>query len=218
MSAYSAYDLLSFVIPGGLIVAVGYLVAYGVPATEPGATYLVIFLAAAFLAGHVNVALASWAEPVLWGRRPGGRVGSLWGLTGPGGTLAESWGDLRSRLAERYGSDLSDQELFDRAYVELQQTKRDDFLKILDSQVGFYRNATVACFLSTFVLAAGGLMGLAQHLPWIVGAGILLLGAVACQYRYRRFRRHFGAHVVRSSALLQNADPVTRTPSPAHSP
>src|SRR6266545_8309707 len=87
----SIYDSLSFVLPGGTVLFTSVYGWNGWPYPEPGATAAIGILAAAFVVGHLNAALAAFLEPLAWRHRPGQRMSSTWGLFGPGGvyTAAE---------------------------------------------------------------------------------------------------------------------------------
>jgi hypothetical protein len=94
---------------------------------------------------------------------------------------------------------------FESAYhigrTELQQLGKDTHLKIMDQQIGFYRNSAAASILAAIVILCEWLLGYKhfQVVPWLL---IFLFMALLFAYRYRRFWRIFGDNVIRGVRAL----------------
>lgn len=74
-------------------------------------------------------------------------------------------------------------------------------LKILNQQIGFYRNTSLACIVALIVVVAYSISGHDDlSLSWWLP--LLGLSAVVFVARYRRFRHRFGDYVIRGSRLL----------------
>ena len=193
MSNYSVYDFLSFVLPGGLV-----MLAYHVFAGEPrpssiDAGVLVVLTGVAFVIGHGIAAIASWLEPIAWGRRPGTHFDATWSLDTAYSSRELS--AIHSSLSARYQVDDTLARLYSLAYTELQQAEKGAFLATLNSQIGFYRNTAMACLISSGLILWAAYQQGATPLA-IVGIGGAA-GGVLFVWRYRRFNARFGDNVVR---------------------
>lgn len=123
MGAFSAYEFLNFVLPGGLLLAVGfnhYLRFLETRSSEAAA--LVLFAGLAFIAGQLNSAIASFLWDKLWDKRDAG-IG------------AES----KQRL--------------DQIEVTLELLGRDAHSSMLSQQENLHRNLAMACLLALVATA-----------------------------------------------------------------
>lgn len=198
---FSAYEYFGYIFPGIVVFAVCYLSAYGLPKSEPGATAVLAVVSVSFVAGHAVAAVATLIEPVFWGHLLGSRTDSSWGMFGGGAArypTAER-ATVEADLEKRFGKhDFGTS--FNLAYQALQQAGQDRQLKIMNQQIGFYRNMAASCLVSTGILAYLAYLGLGR-LPSAVWA-VFLLVALLFVYRYRRFWRYFGDYVIRGIRVL----------------
>ncbi len=212
MKDFSPYDYLSFILPGGLVIAVASIGFSGVPTQEPGASWLVVLVAASFVVGHGVATVASWMEPLAWGHAPGRPTDPAWGLTGPRGAFeASEWDAISEQCRSRYPSASTFRSAWNMGYLELQAGTARDRLAMLNQQIGFYRNTTVACIASVVLVVAQWATGY-QFLDPRVSLGIFGLGAVLFTYRFRRFWRYFGMEVANGMRLL-TAKPLAERPT-----
>jgi hypothetical protein len=201
MNPYTAYEYLSFILPGGLITSVAFYGYFGWPYSEPGGTYLVGILAVAFVVGHLNAGLASWIEPGLWGDRPGGRTDSTWGMFGKRGPYdEEDRPGVEADVCNAMGESPF-RTAYNLGFTELRRQGQAGFLDILNSQIGLYRNLAVACGVCSIIVVGYNATD-HQHLPLVPWLPILLVAAVVFTYRYRRFWVRFGDYVVRGVRRL----------------
>jgi hypothetical protein len=94
---------------------------------------------------------------------------------------------------------------YNLAYTELQQAGKDHQLKVMNQQIGFYRNMSFACLLAAGMVAYLAIGG-HTHLPWLPWAAFFLVTAALFAYRYRRFWRNFGDNVVRGIRALPRVE------------
>lgn len=206
---YAAYEFLSLVIPGGLLLAAAVYGWDGWRYDEPGATALVGILAASYVVGQANAAIANLLEPVLWLRRPGSRQDPTWGMFGPKGTYSEQDREhILGQLRARYG-DVDFPRGYNLAYTELYQLGKDEQLKLANQSIGFLRNMTCACVIATCLVGAYAAAG-REALPAAIWIPIGVAASVLFAYRYRRFWRRFGDYVIRGFSVLP-ARPSERT-------
>jgi hypothetical protein len=203
MDRFSPYEYLAYLLPGGVVVFAAWIAVAGWPASEPGATGLVVLLSAAFVVGHGIASVASWLEPLAWGHLPGQRANPLWGLFGHRGRYPD---DERKAIEADFQSRIRSQSasfeiLYGLGYTKLQQLKLDAHLQVLNQQIGFSRNTATACIVAVAVHGVYLAMGEAvlPAWPWLLlyTAGLVLFTA-----RYRRFWVHFADAVVRGVRLL----------------
>jgi hypothetical protein len=203
VNPYSAYEWLSFLVPGGVILFSAFFGWKGWPYHEPGATALVGILGAAFAVGQLNAAVSSWIEPVLWRHRPGSRQDPAWGMFGDRGTYPEEErARILTKLQARYGQEVDFLRGYNLAYTELQQAAKVDRLDQLNREIGFHRNMTTACIVSAAWVAGYAIVGrqALPAMPWLL---IFILAALLFAYRYRRFWRRFGDYVIRGFKTLR---------------
>jgi hypothetical protein len=209
VNLYSAYEYLSFILPGGVVLFASFYGYHGWPWSEPGGTALVGILAACFLVGHANAALAQYFQPLLWGSRPSNRANSEWGMFGPAGAFPQP-GDrdrLESEMAATYPG-LSFQQAFATAVADMRRTGDDEFLKVLNSQIGLYRNLTTASLLSAAIVLYYNLSS-HQHLPLLPWLPIFAGATVLFANRYRNFWKRYGAAVVSAMRSSSPDNPLT---------
>jgi hypothetical protein len=207
MNPYSAYEYLSFVIPGGVLLFASFYGYNGWHWKEPGGTALVGIVAACFVVGHANAAVAQYCQPLLWGHWPSNRASSDWGMFGRRGAFHRD-GDrerVEADLAAAHPG-LSFQQAFSTALAGIRDT--DDHVRVLNSQIGLYRNLTAATFLSLVVVVYYDLSS-HRHLPMLPWVPILVAATVLFGNRYRHFWRRFGAHVV--YAVRNSGEPAPMT-------
>jgi hypothetical protein len=201
MIPFSAYEWLSFLLPGGLFLFAAFYGWNGWPYPEPGAAALTGILAASFAVGHAVAAVASWLEPCIWLRRPGSRQEPDWGMFGRGGTYDSAERErIMTDLRKRYGADVDFRKGYYLAYTQLRQAGKDAALVIANQQIGFYRNMTFAALAGAMIIVGYWAVGRAA-LP-VVWALFLATAAILFAFRYRRFWRRFGDEVVRGIRTL----------------
>lgn len=195
------------------MLAAYYFASFGSPAKEPGAAVSLAIVGLAFVLGHAVAAAASWLEPVLWGQAPGGQTDPTWGMFGTKGTYQESErAPIMMALAQRYGN-LPFRSAYNLAYTELQQAGKDHQLKVMNQQIGFYRNMSLACLAAATIVGYLAIRGL-THLAWLPWVPFFLITAALFAYRYRRFWRNFGDNVVRGIRALPREEALAdREPS-----
>jgi hypothetical protein len=193
---FSPYEYFSYLFPGATVFGAFWVSTVGFPSTEPGAAAALAIVGVAFVAGHVVAAIAAWFEPLLWGHRPGSRPDPEWGMFGRSGTYNETdRASITEDLGVRFGSKPF-RVAYNLAYTELQQAGKDAQLKVMNQQIGFYRNMAFACVLAVLIIAVESIRGntLVPTLPWVPFLGF---AAWMFVYRYRRFWGLFGDQVIR---------------------
>jgi hypothetical protein len=198
---FSPYEYFSYFFPGATVFGAYYFASFGPPDKEPGAAVALGVIGIAFVLGHAVAAVASWLEPILWGHVPGGKTDPTWGMFGRKGTYEESEQEaITIALTQRYGN-MPFRSAYNLAYTELQQAGKDHQLKVMNQQIGFYRNMSFACLLSAVIVAYVAIEG-HTHLHMLPWAPFFLVSAALFSYRYRRFWRNFGDNVVRGFRAL----------------
>lgn len=198
----SIYDSLSFVLPGGTVLFTTVYGWNGWPYPEPGATAAIGLLAAAFVVGHLNAALAAFLELLAWRHRPGQPMSSTWGLFGPGGVYTAAEQDaIKAEMAAKLERQERFQVLFNLGYTTLQHAGKDEQLKIFNQQLGFYRNMSTATAVSAVATCAYAIAG-RDWLPAAIWAPIYVVATLLFAYRYRRFWRRFADAVIRGIRTL----------------
>lgn len=207
---FNPYEYFSFLFPGAIVVGAWYYGSNGLPNAEPGVGASLALIAGAFLIGHAVAAIASWLEPILWLHRPGSKTDPTWGMFGPRGTYdASERIGIERDLARRFPS-VSFKTAYHIGRTALQQAGKDNQLKIMDQQIGFYRNSAVASLLAACIVFIEAIMGY-HHLQLIPWLPLFLAIAFLFVYRYKRFWRIFGDNVIRGiRALPQETDAGTK--------
>ncbi|MGI5322044.1 hypothetical protein [Actinomadura nitritigenes] len=198
MDKVSIYEYISFIMPGGAILAM-ILFGFEVAPTKvnPSATLLIILTAVAFLIGHLNVAIANFLQPLAWGKRPGSWPSSTAGLFGRFGRYNEADKEYIEKVFERLFPEMSNfQKRFNLGYSILRQEQLDGHLQVLNQQIGFYRNMTSAVIISIGTAIAAHITG-HQRISLALWCPLLLIAASLFLMRYRRFWVRFGDEVIR---------------------
>jgi hypothetical protein len=201
VNPYTAYEYLSFILPGGLITSTAFYGYFGWPYDEPGATYLVGILAVSFVVGHINAGIASWLEPVIWFESPGGRTDPTWGMFTARGPYSDQDRERIEEVVCREFGDPNFRVAYNLAATEMRRRGEAGFLDILNSQIGLYRNLGVASVLATCIVAYFNMAGW-HHLPALPWVAVLPAAAVVFFYRYRRFWVRYGDCVVRGARRI----------------
>lgn len=83
---------------------------------------------------------------------------------------------------------------YNLAFTELHQAGKDAQLKVMNQQIGFYRNMAFASALAGVSIAGESVHGssLVPAVPWVPFFGLTTWMFI---YRYRRFWRYFGDNV-----------------------
>lgn len=198
MDKLDVYQYISSILPGGLVLAA---VLYGfevVPAkASPSATVLILLTAVAFTVGHLNVAVATFIQPLAWGHWPGKWLSSTAGLFGKRGRYDEVQQQIIEKQFERLFPDVRDfQQRFNVGYTLLRQEQLDGHLQTLNAQIGFYRNMATAVVVSIGVVIAATVAG-HDRLDLRTWAPLFSVALLLLTSRFRRFWVRFGDEVVR---------------------
>jgi hypothetical protein len=210
------YDYLGFIVPGAVIIAA---VVYGFGlagvTTAPSAEGIVLLTAAAFVIGHLNVAIANVLQPVAFGHRPFTRLRSTEGLFGDHGRYHEAeQKEIEDEFAEYFPAASTFEERFHLGYTLLRQKQLDSALQTANQQIGLYRNlmaATVVCLPLLAAAAATGHRTLRPQI-WIP---LDVLAAVLFAIRFRRFWVGFANEVIRGVRALKSPPKATSDPGDA---
>lgn len=197
MDRFSPYEYLGFVVPGGLVCVVAFYGAYGWPYDEPGATYLVGILAAAFVVGHLVAGLANFVAPVLWGRWPWDEPRSHDGAFDRNQYLhGYDKSKVLAVFEERVGPRPDLDRAFKAAAKRMHAGARAKRLDIFNQQIGFYRNTATACLISLALIIVFELAEpTARNLPAPLWAPVFAVSTAVFARRYRRFWRLYGREV-----------------------
>ncbi|WP_147312153.1 hypothetical protein [Thermomonospora umbrina] len=198
MDKFNIYEYISFILPGGLIIAV---VLYGfeiVPTNaSPSATVLIMLTAAAFVVGHLNVAVANFLQPLAWGARPGSWPSSTAGVFGNRGRYDDARKQkVEDHFAQLFPDAADFQQRFNIAYTLLRQEQLDGHLQTLNHQIGFYRNMATAVVMSIGSLVAASRSG-HHRLDLLLWLPLGLIALFLLVSRFRRFWARFGDEVIR---------------------
>ena len=208
MEQLTLYDYLTFVLPGGVVIAAVTIGYRGWPWARPDAASLVLLTAAAFVVGYAVSAVANVFEPLFLGSLPGSHPDQLWGTLAGSSRLTEAEKALyRETLHTRYGVVLDDAACYRRGVAELRQKQLVPMLATINQHLGFARGMAIASALSTISLVVCA--GLGHH--HVTLAFWVPVGAVATAlfvFRFRRFWRWFGESVLRAVAALESAEPT----------
>ena len=210
MERFSPYEYLGFVIPGGLVCVVAFYGAHGWPYDEPGATYLVAVLAAAFVAGHLIAGLSNYFGALVWGHAPWNDPTSHDGAFDRGQYLhGKKPEEVQAVFRERVGNHHTDLNSAYKAAVKLMHAEgRAKRLDVFNQQIGFYRGTATACLLSLMLVIVYEVADSAPgHLPVAVWAPVFALATAVFARRYRRFWRLYGREV-----WLDVSTPTTKPP------
>jgi hypothetical protein len=207
------YDYLTFVLPGGVVIASITIAYSGWPWPRPDATSLVLLTGAAFVVGYAIAGVANFLEPAFLGSVPGRRADPLWGtLTGPSRLKPDVQQLYRRALLVRYGATDED-DCYRRGVTELRQKQLVPMLATFNQHLGFSRGMAVASTVSTVGLLVCTALG---HHHVLVGfwCGLGVVGTVLFIYRFRRFWRWYGESVLRGVAELERSENAARADPP----
>jgi hypothetical protein len=192
----SAYQYLTFLLPGGLLLGTFVYGLNGWPLGDPGAAVVLGLTLAAFMIGHALAGIANFLQPVWWGHLPGQRLRSSEGLFVKGGRFAGSEEAVRSKFAQRYPKLETFDEQFGIAYSEAQAGPLGSKMQALVEQIGFYRSAATASLLCLLSITFFGLVLNRAHMPLIPWAPVFLSLTLLYGYRFKRFWRLLAEYVV----------------------
>lgn len=193
---FSAYEYLTFLIPGAVLGFTAFYGWNGWPYGEPGAGSIIGIAFGSFIIGHFIAAFSNWLESFWWGKLPGQRVSSVQGLFGKGGVFSQPDEEsIRKLLADQYPQLHDLQAQFTAAYVGAQAGPLSRKLQAFVEQIGFYRSMAAVSLLSAAMLAIFGALG-REHLPGQLWLPIFTIGTVLFAVRYRRFWRRVGEYVI----------------------
>lgn len=206
----SLYDYLGFIVPGAVIIAtIVYGFGLASVTAAPSAEGLLLLTAAAFVAGHLNVALANVLQPVAFRHRPFTRLRSSEGLFGKHGRYSEAERQkIETEFAEFFPAASSFEERLQLGYTLLRQKQLDQALQTANQQIGLYRNlmaATVVC-LPLLAAAAATSHDVLDPAIWIP---LDVLAAVLFAMRFRRYWVGFANEVIRGVRALKS--PLSET-------
>jgi hypothetical protein len=193
---YSAYEYLTYVLPGTLVATTAFYGWHGWPYGDPSVGLVVGIVAVGFFVGHVIAAAANWLQPALWGHLPGRHLASAEGLFGPKGAWTFSEQEVKDAFKARFPEASNFESQFKLAYAEAQTGPLGSKLQTFVEQIGFYRSGALACALCLVLVTAFALTG-RSHLPVSLWGPLFLLSFVAFAYRFRRFWVYLGDYVVR---------------------
>lgn len=184
-------------LPGGLVLGVALYGKYGWPQDEPGATFLVALLSAAFMLGHIVAALANWLAPLAWGKLPGSDPPSQQGLFDKKGHLH---GKGEADALKAFNKLLGPQPDLDRAIKagakRMRAEARGKMLSVYNEQIGFYRNSATACLVATLIVVVYELTAVGTPpMPAAFWVPALLVACLLFTGRYRRFWRYYAREV-----------------------
>lgn len=193
----STYDIMAIVLPGLLVVVVGFYGWFGWPYPEPGAAYLAGMVAASFLAGHLVAGLSRLLQPWLFCRLSA--VPSSWGLVGDPRLGEPDLTQLLRGLGEDTTALDDESKRRRRLEVALARVRSDNrsngHLQAMNSQIGFHRNASAGCAVSAIIVIAYSALGRA-HLPGVLGATVLLVAAILLAIGLRHYWVLYGEELI----------------------
>lgn len=201
MMAFSAYEFLNLVLPGALVISIGFNdFVDEIITTENQVLQLLIVSGAAFIIGHVCAGTASvivGTEKLRYHDPTSGSINSVeltrWLHQQSGGPA-----DAPHKLPGRTTRDA-------RKSVErlLELLGKDSHARMLGQQENLHRNLAMASIVSMVVFVATESAG-RNLLGWPV---LLFMPALALFFvaRYLHFRRGLAAHLETSVSLLPTA-------------
>ncbi len=205
MTEFKLYDYLSFILPGALVLGSAIYAFLGWPWDEPGVAGTTGLIAASYVVGHLNSAIAVALQPLAFGRGFGSRPPTTHGLFGERGHFNEDEeAEIRALFDEHFGPELSFETQYDLAYTLIQHHEADQILRSMNEQIGFYRSMASASLIAIILVIAGALFGKNHLDPWLAGT-LLAVATGLFVYRFRWFWTRFGHNVVRGGLVLLRA-------------
>lgn len=197
MERFSAYEYLGFVVPGGLVCVVAFYGGYGWPYDEPGATYLVGIVAAAFVVGHLVAGLANLVCGLAWRRLPWHEPDSYEGAFKKGQYLeGRTEADVLATFKERVGDHRDLNRSFKAAAKIMHVEGRANRLDVFNQQIGFYRNTATACGICLLLVVGYEVQAATiAPLPAPIWAPVFIVSVLVFTRRYRRFWKLYGREV-----------------------
>lgn len=207
LSLFSLYDLLGFILPGGLFTAATYWAFEGLP-HEPGGAITLGLIALFFIVGELVQGVAVVWEGPYWKR-----------VTWPSERLMEEPSEGRSvlndtiktminaHLAASYGDNiakLSVQSKFALARAELRARGLDARSELLNARYSLARGlvTTTAALVIVFAVAAATTD---THRRNLIAFGVAIVALPFSFNRFRRFGEWFARQVWQDCAALSTA-------------
>lgn len=153
MNQFSTYDILAYVIPGGmLIVVVDYF--RGEPPLDYSASQLVVLTVAAYLTGYLVAAVASKLEGFALSGNPLLKDRHLYRLFDGKSILGSAeCKRYKALLRQKYGEDTSIAVAYEKAAHYGRISEIRERLQYLSQQVAFVRSMMLATFMAgTFII------------------------------------------------------------------
>lgn len=193
-TSLSAYRYLTFLLPGALVLTVAFYGWNGWPYAEPGAGALLGLIAAAYMTGHIVVALANYFQPIWWGHSPGGRLESSEGLFDKGGRYEKSKDAVLAAFSSSYPNVDGFEAQFGIAYQQVQKGALGPKLLSIVEEIGYYRSMATASAICMLLVLVFRLFG-RTHLEVLLWTPIFIVSMAAHAYRFKRFWRYVGEYV-----------------------
>lgn len=193
-ASLSAYRYLTFLLPGALVLTVAFYGWNGWSYGEPGAGALLGLTAAAYMTGHIVVALANYFQPIWWGHSPGGRLESAEGLFSKGGRYEKSKDAVLAAFSSRYPKVDGFEAQFGIAYQQVQKGALGPKLLSIVEEIGYYRSMATASGICFLLVIVYWLLD-RDHLEALLWLPVFAVSAGAHAYRFRRFWRYVGEYV-----------------------
>lgn len=153
MNQFSTYDILAYVIPGGiLIVVVDYF--YGEPPLDYSPSQLVILTVASYLTGYLIAAVASKLQGVALNGNPFLKERHVHRLFDSKSILGSAeCKRYKALLLQKYGEDTSIAVAYEKAAHYGRVSEIGERLQFLSQQIAFARSMMLATFMAgTFII------------------------------------------------------------------
>lgn len=210
MDKFKIYELLSWVIPGTLLIWLGAvcfpsLATAGTAVKFPDAFGVVALLALAIFIGNLVQAVASLIEPVLnwtWGGRPSERA--LQGGLGDRYLPKDAAARIRKKLEEIVGAGASNRALFLYA-MQRAESAGSDRISTFNALYAYHRALLVLCVAGLVALIIGIIGGQLPSLPWYGSVGVAALaacGLVLVWYRTKQRGFYYVREVLHTAERL----------------
>jgi hypothetical protein len=196
LAVFSVYDILAYVLVGGLLVAGSYGAIAGVPA-EPGAGAILGLIACFYAAGHLVQGVATVWERRLW------RTGSpslLRVEEGHPKAYSEPLQEALRASLDRFAGFRPDGDGFAMARAVLRQRGLDGRSELMNLQYGLCRGLATSSGLLIGVFATCAMIGTERRDVLIAAAALATVAAVLFAIRSHRFSYRFADQVWRDFA------------------
>jgi hypothetical protein len=201
IAVLSVYDLLGYVLVGGLLVAGCYWAVEGVPA-EPGVATVLGLVAFSYIVGHLVQSVSTFWERLVW------RAGWPAELRLRPGHAKAYDNRLRGLVAARLGPDASALRLRDQfafARAMLRARGADAQPELMNVAYGFCRGLTTSSALLAVVFVVAAIVS-DRSRPLGIAAGLAAAAAALLFVRCRRFGFRFADQVWRDLVALPTAN------------